>query len=84
MHRAFGAGGPRQRRPRNPSIPARSSIATVRGSDAIGLENEKVWNALSRKGLIKCEWPHQIALTPEGVRYDTGIADQILHRGGHH
>ena len=58
--------------------------ATVRGSDATGLENEKVWNALSRKGLIKCEWPHQIALTPEGVRYDTGIADQILHQGGHH
>jgi hypothetical protein len=58
--------------------------ATVRGSDATGLENEKVWNALARKGLIKCEWPHQIALTPEGVAYDTGIADQILHRGGHH
>jgi hypothetical protein len=58
--------------------------ATVRGSDATGLENEKVWNALSRKGLIKCEYPHQIALTPQGLDYDTGIADQILHRGSHH
>ena len=43
-----------------------------------------MWNALSRKGLIRCEWPNQIALTPEGVAYETGIADQILHKGGHH
>ena len=50
------------------------------GRDATGLENENVWNALARKGLIKAEWPHQIALTPEGVAYDTGIADQILHK----
>jgi len=58
--------------------------ATVRSSDATGLENQNVWSALARKGLIKCEWPHQIALTPAGVAYDTGIADQILHSGGHH
>jgi hypothetical protein len=58
--------------------------ATVRASDATGLENENVWNALSRKGLVKCEWPSQIALTPEGIGYDTGIADQILHAGGGH
>jgi hypothetical protein len=58
--------------------------ATVRGSDATGLENENVWNALARKGLIKCAWPNEIALTPEGVAYDTGIADQILHKGGGH
>jgi hypothetical protein len=58
--------------------------ATVRGSDATGLENQNVWNALARKGLIKAEWPHQIALTPAGVTYETGIADQVLHRGGHH
>jgi len=43
-----------------------------------------VWNALSRKGLVKCEWPNQIALTPEWLGYDTGIADQILHAGGGH
>ncbi len=58
--------------------------ATVRASDATGLENENVWNALARKGLIKCEWPNQIALTPEGVSYETGIADQILHQGSGH
>jgi len=58
--------------------------ATVAASDATGLENENVWNALARKGLIKAAWPDQIALTPEGVAYDTGIADQILHKGGGH
>jgi len=58
--------------------------AVVRASDATGLENENVWNALQRKGLIKCEWPHNIALTPDGVAYHTGIADQILHMGSHH
>ncbi|HVV29136.1 MAG TPA: hypothetical protein VHC40_14330 [Rhizomicrobium sp.] len=57
--------------------------ATVMGRDATGLENQNVWNALARRGLVKAEWPHQIALTPAGVSYDTGIADQILHRGGH-
>ena len=57
---------------------------TVMVRDATGLENEKVWNALSRKGLIKAAWPNQIALTPEGMAYDTGIADQILHMGAHH
>ena len=41
--------------------------ATVMKSDATGLENQAVWNALSRKGLIRSEWPHQIALTPDGV-----------------
>jgi hypothetical protein len=58
--------------------------ATVASSDATGLENETVWNALGRKGMIRAEWPHHIALTPEGVAYDTGLADEILHRGGHH
>lgn len=58
--------------------------ATVATRDATGLENEAVWNALARKGLIKCTWPNQIALTPEGLGYDTGLADEILHQGGHH
>src|SRR6202000_1531771 len=34
--------------------------ATVSSRDATGLENENVWSALARKGLIKCEWPNQI------------------------
>jgi hypothetical protein len=58
--------------------------ATVLGRDATGLENRNVWSALARKRLIKCDWPHEIALTPEGLSYQTGIADQILHRGEHH
>jgi hypothetical protein len=58
--------------------------ATVATRDATGLENESVWNALARKGMIEAEWPHRIALTPEGVAYDTGLADEILHRGGGH
>jgi hypothetical protein len=58
--------------------------ATVATRDATGLENEAVWNALVRKGMIEAEWPHRIALTPEGLSYDTGLAGQILQRGGHH
>jgi hypothetical protein len=58
--------------------------ATVMARDATGLENQNVWNALARKGLIKCAWPHEIALTPDGLSYQTGIAGQILHRGEHH
>ena len=57
--------------------------ATVAGRDATGLENQAVWNALTRKGMVNSEWPHQIALTPEGLNYDTGLADQILHRSSH-
>ena len=58
--------------------------ATVMARDATGLENENVWNALDRKGLIKAAWPDQIALTPDGVAYETGIADQVLHKGADH
>jgi hypothetical protein len=58
--------------------------ATVATADATGLENEAVWNALTRKGMIRAEWPHRIALTPAGLSYDTGLADEIFHGGGHH
>jgi len=57
---------------------------TVMSRDATGLENQAVWNALTRKGLLKTEWPTQIAVTAEGLAYDTGLADEILHGGGHH
>ena len=57
--------------------------ATVASRDATGLENESVWNALTRKGMIKTQWPSQIALTPGGRDYDTGLADEILHKSGH-
>src|SRR6201989_3326355 len=58
--------------------------ATVSARDATGLDNQNVWSALGRKGLIKAVWPDQIALTPESVAYDTGIPDEILHKGADH
>jgi hypothetical protein len=57
--------------------------ATVMKSDATGLENQAVWNALSRKGLIQAEWPNQIALTPDGLGYNTGSYDILRAGGGH-
>jgi hypothetical protein len=55
----------------------------VRGRDASGLYNEAVWNALSRKGLARTEWPHAITLTADALAYDTGLAGEILHPAGH-
>jgi len=56
---------------------------TVRGSDATGLYNEKVWHALERKGVARADWPHSITLTATGVHYDTGLAGEILHGSAH-
>lgn len=55
----------------------------LRGSDATGLFNEAVWNALSRKGLARSSWPDAITLTGDGLAYETGLAGEILHSGGH-
>lgn len=57
--------------------------AVVAGKDATGLYNEKVWHALDRKGLARADYPHRITLTGEGLAYDTGMADEILHRSEH-
>ena len=57
--------------------------AVVAGRDATGLYNEAVWNALTRKGLARAEWPRQITIRAEGLAYDTGLADEILHSSGH-
>jgi hypothetical protein len=57
--------------------------AVVSGKDATGLYNEAVWNALTRKGLARAEWPRQITLLTDGLTYDTGDAQDILRRGGH-
>jgi len=57
--------------------------AVVAGKDATGLTNEAVWNALTRKGLARADYPRQIVLTIEGLSYDTGIVDEILHRSSH-
>ncbi|MGH6871989.1 MAG: hypothetical protein ACREHE_10840 [Rhizomicrobium sp.] len=57
--------------------------AVVSGKDATGLYNENVWHALERKGLARSDWPRGITLNPEGLRYDTGLAGEILHRATH-
>jgi len=60
-------------------IGARVALA----SDATGFSNQSVWTALERKGLIKGAFPFAVTLTKEGVAYDTGLADQILHGSDH-
>ena len=57
--------------------------AVVMGKDATGLFNQAVWNALTRKGLARSDWPNGITLTPDGLAYDTGLGDEILHRSSH-
>jgi hypothetical protein len=58
--------------------------AVVMGRDATGLFSEPVWNALSRKGLARSDWPNgSITLTAGGLGYETGLGDEILHRSGH-
>ena len=49
-----------------------------------GLANPAVWSALERKGLIKSMFPMAAVMTPAGLAYDTGLADAILRRHGHH
>ena len=55
----------------------------VSAKDATGLYNDKVWHALERKGLARADWPRKITLTQDGQLYDTGVADEILHRSPH-
>jgi ribosomal protein S19E (S16A) len=57
--------------------------AVVTAKDATGLYNEAVWNALSRKGLARADWPHRITLTREGLSYVTGLAEEIFHLSPH-
>jgi hypothetical protein len=57
--------------------------AVVSSSDATGLQNQAVWNALERKGLARADWPAAITLLPEGLSYDTEMTDLILHRATH-
>ncbi len=50
---------------------------TVSTREASGLRNPAVWSALVRKGLARIEGPIAIALTAEGVSYDTGFGDRF-------
>lgn len=57
--------------------------AVVLSKDATGLRNEAVWRALERKGLARAFWPFGLALTPDGIAYDTQLSKTILHRADH-
>lgn len=57
--------------------------ATVMSRDASGLTNESVWLALERKGLLRSSYPFSATLTLEGLAYDTGVAESILHTADH-
>jgi hypothetical protein len=58
--------------------------ATVASRDATGLGNQAAWIALERKGLIVSHFPQGATLKAEGLAYDTGLTDVILHRHSHH
>ena len=57
--------------------------AVVSAQDATGLNNQAVWTVLERKGLVKTNFPQSATLTTDGVAYETGIEDEILHKSGH-
>jgi hypothetical protein len=58
--------------------------SVVASRDATGLANPAAWTALERKGLIKSFFPQGALMTPAGLAYETGLADQILHRHAGH
>lgn len=51
--------------------------------DASGLQNQAVWVALERRGLIRGAFPMAVTLTRAGLDYDTGLRDHILHGSDH-
>ena len=55
----------------------------VASQDATGLQNQAVWVALERKGLIKSSFPFALNLTPNGLAYDTSLVADILHGSDH-
>lgn len=52
-------------------------------SDTTGLSNPAVFRALQRKGLVQPGFPMGIAVTAEGIAYDTGMRGRILHGTDH-
>ncbi len=51
--------------------------------DATGLKNQAVWNALTRKGLARADWPQAIVLTAQGQSYETDMGNKIVSRAEH-
>ncbi len=57
--------------------------ALVAARDASGLTNPAVYGALSRKGLVVTGPDGGPMITPEGLSYETGVAEAILHSADH-
>lgn len=57
--------------------------AVVLARDASGLANPNVFAVMERKGLLRSLHPMGALLTAEALAYDTGLADQVLHRADH-
>ncbi|TWA68255.1 hypothetical protein FBZ82_106380 [Azospirillum brasilense] len=56
--------------------------AVVASRDATGLTNEAVWTILERKGMLRRDAGYGV-VTAEGMAYETGLRDSILHRSDH-
>ena len=57
--------------------------AVVLAKNATGLKNESVWKALERKGLARSFHPIGIAITPDGMDYNTGLNQVLLQPTNH-
>lgn len=57
--------------------------AVVSTADATGLNNQAVYIALMRKGLVTMSPEQGVVLLSAGREYDTGLVDVILHRADH-
>ncbi|TCS60347.1 hypothetical protein [Varunaivibrio sulfuroxidans] len=55
----------------------------VSARDASGFQNEAVWIALQRKGLIRAAFPRAVTLTAQGKAYDTGLLDPVAQPSDH-
>ncbi|MBB4266978.1 hypothetical protein [Roseospira visakhapatnamensis] len=55
----------------------------VMRADATGLHNPAVMAALTRKGLARRDPLGATVLTPDGLGYDTGLREAILHGADH-
>ncbi|HIJ39013.1 MAG TPA: hypothetical protein HPP80_08970 [Rhodospirillaceae bacterium] len=55
----------------------------IAARDASGLQNQAVWVALERKGLVRGQFPYALTLTKVGLAYDTRLAGQIFHGSDH-
>lgn len=56
--------------------------AVVATRDASGLGNEAVWVILERKGMVRRSQDFAV-ITAQGMGYETGLRDSILHRSDH-